>query len=74
MYSSQLIWASDFSQSAHRKAPPSKNPYRAAALACLKYGGIVRGIVFLKIEYIRREFTPIKYLLLICYVTHDEKR
>ena len=25
------------------------------------YGGIVRGIVFLKIEYIRREFTPIMF-------------
>ena len=30
----QVIWASDFSQSAHRKGPPNKNPYRAAARAC----------------------------------------
>ena len=54
-----MIWASDFSQSAHRKGPPNKNPYRAAARACKlkirKYGGIVRGMVFLKIEYIRRD-------------------
>ena len=54
-----MIWASNFSQSAHRKGPPNKNPYRAAARACKlkirKYGGIVRGMVFLKIEYIRRD-------------------
>ena len=23
----QVIWANDFSQSAHRKGPPNKNPY-----------------------------------------------
>ena len=30
----QVIWASDFSQSVHRKGPPNKNPYCAAARAC----------------------------------------
>ena len=30
-YNNQVIWASDFSQSAHRKGPPNRNPYRAAA-------------------------------------------
>ena len=68
----QVIWASDISQSAHRNGPPNRNPYRAAARACkckniCKYGGIVRGIVFLKIEYIRREFTPVMYFLLTFY-------
>ena len=33
-YALQVIWASDFSQSVHRKSPPNKNPYRAAARAC----------------------------------------
>ena len=61
-----MIWASDFSQSVHRKGPRNRNPYRAAACACkFKYGGIVRGMVFLKTEYIRREFTPV--LLCIFY-------
>ena len=66
MQASQVIWASDIiSQSAHRKSSPNKNPYRAAARACkckntCKYGGIV-GVVFLKIEYIRREFTSMVY-------------
>ena len=32
---------------------------RLQAQKIFKYGGIVRGIVFLKIEYIRREFTTI---------------
>ena len=34
LYTLQMIWASDFSQSAHRKGPTNRNPYRAAARAC----------------------------------------
>ena len=54
-----MIWASDISQSAHRKGPPNRNSYRAAARACKcknigKYGGIFRGVVFLKIEETER--------------------
>ena len=72
----QVIWTSDFSQSVHRKGPPNRNLYRAAARLQVqkicKYGGIVRGIVFLKMEYLRIYtyyvfFTHNLFLVLVLY-------